>query len=177
MSTYRFDGQYPITKKKKRKKKGKKKEKNKKTTHPHFELFFPTRRYTEYVDCSTDKKKPKNIVTTKLPRTNHWKTGLEKMSLFVFILNMKDADLNYLKLSYLLQLTTRVPEPLGLRRELALITGQQGGLFFFLQIPPVLKHSCTQNPHKSHSWITLATCKILYQLLHLSFRFPPGHLG
>lgn len=52
------------------------------------------------------------------------------MSLFVFILNMKDADLNYLKLSYLLQLTTRVPEPLGLRRELALITGQQGGLFF-----------------------------------------------
>lgn len=57
MSTYRFDGQYPITKKKKKKEKGKKKEKNKKTTHPHFELFFPNRRYTEYVDCSTGKKK------------------------------------------------------------------------------------------------------------------------
>lgn len=47
--------------KKKRKKKGKKKEKNKKTTHPHFELLFPTRRYTEYVDCSTDKKNQKTL--------------------------------------------------------------------------------------------------------------------
>lgn len=177
MSTYRFDGQYPITKKKKKRKKERKKKKTRKPPTHTLSYFSPIEDTLNMLIVALAKKKPKNIVTTKLPRTNHWKTGLEKMSLFVFILNMKDADLNYLKLSYLLQLTTRVPEPLGLRRELALITGQQGGLFFFLQIPPVLKHSCTQNPHKSHSWITLATCKILYQLLHLSFRFPPGHLG
>lgn len=43
---------------------------------------------------------------------------------------MKDADLRYLKLGYLLQVITKVRESVGLRRELVLITGQQGGMFF-----------------------------------------------
>jgi len=63
--------------KKKRKKKGKKK-KNKKTTHPHFELFFPNRRYTEYVDCSTGKKKTKKHCDHKASKNKSLENRIRK---------------------------------------------------------------------------------------------------